>query len=84
MQHYSKQQFEGYTHRFKVIFRVDDDRQNDTSADIYSDSDSYQKLEDFINLNKSDQVVSFQIFNRTSKEQDEATSKMIDEMLDKF
>lgn len=78
---YSKEQFEGFTHRFIVKFKVDDDWRNDTNIHIYSNSDSYQKLEDFLNAKKSDKVLSFKIEYRASKEQDEASSKFLDEML---
>ena len=78
---YSKQQFEGFTHRFIVKLRIDNDWRNDTNVTIYSNSDSYQKLEDFITEKKSDKVVSFNIEHRASKEQDEMASKLIDETL---
>lgn len=77
---YSKEQFEGYTHRFIVRLKVDDDWRNDTNVHLYSNSDSYQKLEDFINGKKSDKVISFTIEHRASKEQDEMTSKFLDEL----
>ncbi len=78
---YSKEQFEGYTHRFIVKMKVDNDWRNDTNLTIYSNSDSYKKLEDFINEKKSDKVVSFSIEHRASKEQDEMSAKFIDEVL---
>jgi len=78
---YSKTEFDGFTHRFVVKFKVDNDWRNDTSVNIYSNSDSYQSLEDFINDKKSDQVISFIIEHRASKEQDEIASKFIDEFL---
>jgi hypothetical protein len=43
---YSKEQFDGFTHRFIVKFKVDGDWRNDTNITLYSNSDSYQKLED--------------------------------------
>ena len=46
---YFKEQFEGYTHRFIVKLKIDNDWRNDKNIHIYSNSDSYQKLEDFIN-----------------------------------
>jgi len=79
---YSKEQFEGFTHRFIVKFRVDNDYRNDSNITIYSNSDSYKELEDFINEKKSDGVVSFNIENRSSKEQDEVLTKFIDNVLD--
>lgn len=78
---YSKEQFEGFTHRFIVKFKVDEDWRNDTNITLYSNSDSYQKLEDFLNEKKSDKVVSFKIEHRASKEQDEISSKFIYEIL---
>ncbi len=48
---------------------------------IYSNSDSYQKLEDFISERASEKVLSFEIVHRATKEQDEANSKFIDEVL---
>ena len=78
---YSKEQFEGYTHRFIIKLRVDNDWRNDNNIHIYSNSDSYQKLEDFINEKKSEKVVEFRIEHRTSKEQDELSAKFIDEIL---
>ena len=78
---YSKEQFEGYTHRFIVKMKVDDDWRNDTNVTIYSNSDSYQKLKDFVNTKKSDKVIDFKIEHRASKEQDEMASRFIDEIL---
>ena len=78
---YSKEQFDGFTHRFIVKFKVDEDWRNDTNITLYSNSDSYQKLEDFLNAKKTDKVLSFKIEHRASKEQDELTSKLLDDML---
>jgi len=78
---YSKEQFEGFTHRFIVRFSVDNDWRNDSNITIYSNSDSYQKLEDLINAKKSEKVIAFRIEHRASKEQDQASSKFIDEWL---
>lgn len=78
---YSKEQFEGYTHRFIVKMKVDNDWRNDTNVTIYSNSDSYQKLEDFVNTKKSDKVIDFKIEHIASKEQDEISSKFLDEFL---
>lgn len=78
---YSKEQFDGYTHRFIVRIKVDNDWRNDTNITLYSNSDSYQKLEDFINEKKSDKVISFTIEHRASKEQDEMSDKFLNEFL---
>jgi hypothetical protein len=76
---YSKEEFEGYTHRFIVKMKVDEDWRNDRNITLYSNSDSYQKLEDFINEKKSNKVIEFIIEHRASKEQDEMSSKFLDE-----
>jgi hypothetical protein len=76
---YSKEKFEGFTHRFKVQFEIGEPYFS--SLDIYSNSDSYQKCEDFINEKKNEKVLSFKIIYRASKKQDEMSAKFIDEML---
>lgn len=81
MERYSREMFEGYTHRFIVNMKIDNDWRNDSNVTIYSNSDNYQKLEDFINEKKSDKVISFSIEHRASKEQDESSAKFIDEVL---
>lgn len=78
---YSKEQFEGFTHRFIVKLKIDNDWRNDSSIHIYSNSDRYQNLEDFIKDKKSEKVVEFYIVHRATKEQDEMASKLIDETL---
>lgn len=78
---YSKTPFEGFTHRFIIRISIDEDWRNDTSITLYSNSDSYQELENFINIKKSNKVVSFEIVHRASKEQDEHTSEFIESLL---
>ena len=80
MEKYSTKMFEGFTHRFIIRMKIDNDWRNDTNITIYSNSDSYQKLEDFINEKKSNEVVSFNIEHRASKEEDEMSAKFIDEV----
>ena len=77
---YSKQQFDGYTHRFIVTLSVDDDWRNDVNMNIYSNSDSYDELNEFINSKKTEKVVSFVIVHRASAEQDENASAFIEEV----
>ena len=76
---YSKEQFEGFTHRFKIQFETGEP--HFSNLDIYSNSDSYQKLRDYINEKKSEKVLSFKIVHRASKEQDEMIAKLINETL---
>lgn len=81
---YSKQQFDGFTHRFVVKFKIDINQQNDINVTIYSNCDSYEKLQAFINEIKSSKIISFNIEHSASKEQDEFSAKFIDEMLDVY
>ncbi len=76
---YSKTEFEGYTHRFIVQFEIGEPYF--INCDIYSNSYSYMTLIAFINEKKKDNVISFKIIHRATKEQDELTSKFIDEIL---
>lgn len=75
---YSRTKFDGFTHRFIVQFETGLQSLN---IDIYSNSDSYQKLDDFVNEKKSKNGQSFKIIHRASKEQDELASQLIDESL---
>lgn len=79
---YSKTEFEGFTHRFIIQFEIGDPYF--TNVTVYSNSDSYQELEDMINKKKSEKVISFKIVHRASKEQDEATAKFIDETFNEW
>jgi hypothetical protein len=78
---YSKEQFDGFTHRFIIRFSIDEDWRNDTNLHIYSNSDSEEELENFIKEKKSKKVKEFKILHKASKEKDEIASKFIDEML---
>lgn len=78
---YSNKEFDGFTHRFIVKFKIDNDWRNDINLTLYSNSDSYQNLTEFIDKNKSPRVREFEIIYRASKEQDEMSSKLIDEVL---
>jgi hypothetical protein len=78
---YSRNQFVGYTHRFIVKLKIDDDYRNDVNVNIYSNCDDLQKLDDFINEKKSNKVVSFDIIHRCTKEQDDLDTLLIEETL---
>ena len=76
---YSKTKFDGYTHRFVVQFEIGLPYSH--NLQIYSNSDSYEQLENFINGKKSEKVISFEIVHRATKEQDDKSSEFIDEVL---
>lgn len=76
---YSKERFEGYTHRFMIQFEVGEPHFR--NLDVYSNSDSYELMEKYINENKKEKVISFKVVHRASKEQDDKNSELIDETL---
>jgi hypothetical protein len=76
---YSKEKFDGFTHRFKIQFETGEPYE--PSIDLYSNSDSYQELEDFINEKNSERVLSFKIIHRATNEQDEKTAELIDKWI---
>lgn len=73
---YSKEQFEGYTHRFIVQCQTE---KSSHTLTIYSNSESNKDLEEFINEKKSKEVISFEITYKASKEKDEQTGKFLDD-----
>lgn len=75
---YSKKSFEGYTHRFKVEFNTDE--LHATNIDIYSNYGDKKRLEDFIKEKKSYKVISFKIIHIATKEQDEKSAELINEI----
>lgn len=75
---YAKQPFDGYKYRFRLVFETTG--KFFRNIDIYSDSDSYQELEDFIEDRKSDKVIAFKIESRSSKNDDKITSELLDEL----
>lgn len=76
---YSKERFDSYTHRFIVEFNTGDSYSHNMT--VYSNSDSYEELEAFINSKKTEKVISFEIVHRASKRQDEIESELIEESL---
>ncbi len=74
---YSKTEFEGYTHRFVIQFETNEPYS--LTLNIYSNSDSYQEMDDFIKEKKTGKVKRFEIIHRASKEQDEMAYKFINE-----
>lgn len=75
---YSKQKFDGYTHRFKVEFETGAEYMS--NIDIYANSNDKKELEEFINKNKSKEVISFNIILCSSIREDEFDNKLLDEL----
>ncbi len=75
---YSRIEFDGYTHRFIVRFETGEPHTSNLT--IYSNSESYKDLENFINEKKTNKVITFSIVHRATKEQDEHASKFLNEI----
>lgn len=78
---YSKEPFEGYTHRFIVKFSVDENWRNDRNITIYTNSGSHSALTQFIEEKKTDKVLSYVTVHTATKEQDDMDTKFIEETL---
>ena len=74
---YSRKEFEGYTHRFMVIFSIDSDWRNDTTMDIYSNSGDYEHLIAHIEKHKTPKAASYRIAHKATKEQDKLDSDFV-------
>jgi hypothetical protein len=85
MTKYKKEPFEDYSHRFVIQFELKENYKMNEShfstLSLYSDSESEEELNNFIQEKKSDKVISWEVVHRASKEQDKLTSEFIDETL---
>jgi DNA-binding ferritin-like protein len=76
---FSRIRFDGYTHRFKVVFETGSIHVS--NMDIYTDTDSREVVSNFVDSAKTKKVISFKIVHVASKEQDDLTAKFIEETL---
>lgn len=79
---YSKETFDGYTHRFIVRISVDEYCRNDINLTLYSNSAKYEDILSFLEKNKTEKVKEYKVEYRSSKEEDENTAKFLDEILE--
>lgn len=77
---YKKTAFDGYTHRFMVEFDVVDSVYNE-NIHIYTNNASNHDLIKFLEDKITSKVKSFNIVHKATKEQDELTTKFIEEIL---
>lgn len=77
---YSREQFEGYAHRLK--FELDVVNQEwKSNIDIYTNNEDKRSVYNVISELTTDKVKNLELVNWTTKEQDELTSKFIEEIL---
>jgi len=75
---YSRQKFDGFTHRFIVQFETGDEYPH--NIDIYSDCADISLIESYVSNNKSKNVLSVKIIHRPTKQQDELSTEFINEL----
>ena len=80
---YSREEFEGYTHRAKFSFDVEGE-DYESNIDIYTDSSDKDEVFNVIFNRKRDNVIFMDIINWATKEQDELTAKFIEETIKKL
>ena len=78
---YSREQFDGYKFRAKFRFTVSDDWREDMNMDIYTDNPDKIAVEKVINSKKKEVVKSCEMEYWTTKEQDDISSKFLNEWL---
>ena len=76
---YSKESFEDYGFRAKISVKTVDEEFN---FDIYTDDHNMIRLENVLLDRKGASVMSLQIVNWTSREQDDLSAEMIKGMLE--
>ncbi len=76
---YSREPFEGYTHRFMVRFYVKDNYY-EPNLTLYSNNESYASLLNFIEEKKHDWVLDYEIIHRATKEQDDLATEFLKEI----
>lgn len=81
---YSKEPFEGHTHRAKFRFTVSDDWREDTIMDIYTDNPDREAVKEVINSRKKEIVKSCEMEHWTTKKQDDISGKFLAEFLKDF
>lgn len=62
---YSREKFEGFKYRFTLSFKVGNKLMDSAGFPLYSNSDSYQELKDFIDAKIPNKVLSYEIKWRT-------------------
>lgn len=75
-----KEPFEGYTHRFKIEFEIEGQEWTD-NIDLYANTASKEVMVGVVEQLKGAIVKDFRVIHVASKEQDEASARLIEETL---
>jgi len=77
---YSRGEFKTYAFRAKVKIKTVDD---EFIVDIYTTDPDKQRVEELLIAKRAEKVTSLRIFHWCTKKEDDAVSKMLDEILNK-
>ena len=81
---YSRVEFEGWTNRFVVQMIVDNTGRPEIFITIYTNSNSWAELEEYLRERISSKVLKFNLDYRATREEDIVTGKLLDEVLGKL
>lgn len=81
---YSREPFEGWTNRFVMQMIIDNAVHNDISITIYSNDNSYVHVLEYLIERTSSKVIGFKLVYRATRSQDEAASRLVEEVLSKL
>jgi len=71
---YSREQFDDYLFRAKIKLKTEDDYHN---LDIYTTDTDQESLLKFVDSIKKEKVISVELLNWVSKEQDDLTTEFL-------
>lgn len=76
---YSREEFEGHTHRAKFRLAESEYWRKDSCIDIYTNNPNKEKVKEVIKNRVKETIISCKMEHWTTKEQDDLTSKFIEE-----
>jgi len=81
---YSREPFEGWTNRYLIQMEIDNGKRDTLNITIYSNDNSYFKVVEYLRARASDKVLGFNLLYRATISQDEAASRLLEEVLSKL
>jgi len=81
---YSREPFEGWTNRYLIQMEIENGKRDTLNITIYSNDNSYFKVVEYLRARASDKVLGFNLLYRATISQDEAASRLLDEVLSKL
>lgn len=79
---YSREELENYKFRFIVLAKTVDNSEH--KIDVYTTNPDIESAYYVLLSRKTEKVASLEIIHHATKEQDDAASKFIDEIIDKL